>query len=69
MIVINKGKTSFICDAMYKTRLWFHFQLGNILIKFYVMLYQCKQVTSYWGDDGNMIGMQVIMGLKIGIPL
>jgi hypothetical protein len=30
---------------------------------------QCKQVTSCWGDHGNMIGSQFMMGLKIGIPL
>jgi hypothetical protein len=33
------------------------------------VIYQCKQVTSCWGDLDNMIGRQFMMGLKIGIPL
>jgi len=28
------------------------------------MWYQCKQVTSWWGDYGNMIGMQFMIGVK-----
>lgn len=50
-------------------RLWFHFRLGNMLMKFCVMWHQCKQVTSCWGGLGNMTGRQFMMGLKIGIPL
>ena len=46
-------------------RLWFHFRLGNMLMKFCVTWYQCKQVTSCWGDHGNMIGRQFMMGFKI----
>jgi hypothetical protein len=41
------------------------FRLGNMLMKFCVTWYQCKQVTSCWGDHCNMIGRQFMMGLKI----
>ena len=41
----------------------------SIVMKFCVTWYQCKQVTSWWGDHGNMIGRQFMMGLKICIPL
>jgi len=33
-------------------------------MKFCATWYQCKQVTSCWGDHDNMIGRQFMMGVK-----